>query len=133
MPSVQRRRTRSRAASTSGPSSRVSGHDAVAVVRRHVQHAVREVAEVVREVAVVAGDHRLVAEVAVGAEALVRDEVVAEAVDAEVGDEVGRARSGSCRVLLIFSPPTSRKPCANTCFGGASPAAISIAGQYTAC
>ena len=47
------------------------GHDAVAVVDRHVEHAVREVAEVVREVGVVARDHRLVAEVAVGTEALV--------------------------------------------------------------
>ncbi len=34
--------------------------------------------------------------------------------------------------LLIFSPPTSSQPCANTCFGVATSAAISIAGQITA-
>jgi hypothetical protein len=32
----------------------------------------------------------------------------------------------------IFSPPTSSQPWPNTCFGGWSPAAISIAGQITA-
>ena len=78
------------AASTSGPFARVLGHDTAAVVHRHVQHAVREVAEVVREVGVVALHHRLVREVAVGTEALVGHEVVAEPVDAEVGDEIGR-------------------------------------------
>ena len=52
--------------------------DAAAVGHRHVQHAAREVAEVVGEVGVVAGDHPLVAEVAVLAEAQVGDEVVAE-------------------------------------------------------
>ena len=77
------------AASRSGPSARVVGHDAAAVVHRHVEHAVREVAEVVREIGVVPLHHRLVREVAVGTEALVGHEVVAEAVDAEVGDEVG--------------------------------------------
>ena len=66
------------------------GHDTAAVVHRHVEHAVREVAEVVGEIGVVARDHRLVAEVAVGTEALVGEEVVAEPVDAELGDEVGR-------------------------------------------
>ncbi len=34
--------------------------------------------------------------------------------------------------LLIFSPPTSSQPCANTFFGSGSPAAISMAGQMTA-
>ena len=34
--------------------------------------------------------------------------------------------------LLIFSPPTSSQPCAKTCAGNGSPAARSIAGQYTA-
>ena len=34
--------------------------------------------------------------------------------------------------LLIFSPPTSSQPCANTLRGNGSPAAISIAGQITA-
>ncbi len=32
-------------------------------------------------------------------------------------------------LLLIFSPPTSSQPCANTLPGSGSPAAISIAGQ----
>ena len=36
-------------------------------------------------------------------------------------------------VLDIFLPPTVRKPCAQTCFGGSTPAAINMAGQYTAC
>ena len=35
-------------------------------------------------------------------------------------------------VFDIFLPPTVRKPCAHTCVGGSTPAAISIAGQYTA-
>ena len=35
-------------------------------------------------------------------------------------------------LLLIFSPPTSSHPCANTFFGNGNPAAISMAGQYTA-
>ena len=35
-------------------------------------------------------------------------------------------------VLLIFSPPTSSQPLANTLRGGSRPAAISIAGQMTA-
>ena len=65
------------------------GHHPVAVVHRHVEHAVGEVAEVVGEVGVVARHHRLVAEVAVGTEALVGEEVVAEAVDAELLDQVG--------------------------------------------
>ena len=34
--------------------------------------------------------------------------------------------------LLIFSPPTSSQPWANTLRGNGSPAAISIAGQITA-
>ena len=32
----------------------------------------------------------------------------------------------------IFSPPTRSQPWANTLRGGSSPAAMSIAGQYTA-
>ena len=36
-------------------------------------------------------------------------------------------------VFDIFLPPTVRKPCAQTCIGGSTPAAINIAGQYTAC
>ena len=108
------------------------GDDAAAVVHRHVQHTVREVAEVVRQVRVVTLHHRFVREVAVGSEALVGHEVVAEAVDPEVGDEVGR-RDLVERVLLIFSPPTSSQPSANAARGGFEPqAAVDIAGQYTA-
>ena len=102
------------------------GHDAAAVVDRHVEHAVGEVAEVVGEVGVVARHHRLVAEVAVGPEALVGEEVVAEPVDAEVGDEVGgrdlvelascsssrRRRAGSrARTRTAAAPP--RRPSAS--------------------
>ncbi len=65
------------------------GNDAAAVVHRHVENAVREVAEVVGEIGVVPLHHLLVREVAVGPEALIGHEVIAEAVDAEVGDEVG--------------------------------------------
>ena len=35
-------------------------------------------------------------------------------------------------LLLIFCPPTSNQPCANTWCGTGWPAAISIAGQMTA-
>ena len=64
--------------------------DAAALLADHRATRREQVAEVVREVGVVARDHPLVGEVVVGTERHVGEEVVPIAVDAEVGDELGR-------------------------------------------
>ena len=114
------------------------GHHPAAVVHRHVEHPVGQVAEVVGEIGVVARHHRLVAEVAVGTEALVDEEVVAEAVDAELVDQVGgrdlverascsssRRRPGGSRARtpssVVLHPPPSASPASRPRAGGGCP------------
>ena len=70
------------------------GADPAALLVDDGGHPGDEVAEVVGEVAVVALDHPLVAEVAVGPERGVAQQVVAHAVDAEVLDEARRGDVG---------------------------------------
>ncbi len=108
------------------------GHDAVAVVDGHVEHAVGEVAEVVGEIGVVARHHRLVREVAVGTEALVGEEVVAEPVAAEVGHEVGRRDLVEPRSCSSSRRPRAGSRGRTRTSAAPRPAAMSIAGQYTA-
>ncbi len=66
------------------------GPDAVTLLADDGGDPRQQVAEVVGQVAVVALDHALVAEVAVGADRGVAQEVVAEPVDPELLDQVGR-------------------------------------------
>jgi hypothetical protein len=65
------------------------GTDPPALALHHRGDPAEEVAEVVGQVGVVAGDHALVRELAVGSERHVPEEVVAVAVDAEVLDQAG--------------------------------------------
>src|SRR5438270_9588322 len=64
------------------------GADSAALALDHGGHPRQEVPQVVGQVGVVAVDHALVGEVAVGAEGLVPQEVVPVAVDAELGHQV---------------------------------------------
>ena len=77
--------------------------DAVALAAHHRGHPGQEVAEVVGQVGVVARHHRLVREVAVGPEGEVGQEVVAEAVHPEVGDEVGRGDLVQARLRHLLA------------------------------
>jgi hypothetical protein len=87
---------------------RVGGRtDAAALLGDHGGDPGGQVAEVVGQVGVVADDHALVAEVAVGPEGLSAQEVVAKAVHAKVLDQFGGVIWLS-DVFDIFSPPTSR-------------------------
>ena len=91
----------------------------------------QQVAEVVGEIGVVPGDEALVGEVAVGAERHLAHEVVAERRRRRCRRRARRGRSGSARVLDIFSPPTSSHPWTMKCAGGSMPAARHIAGHQT--
>ena len=119
-----RRRRPSAATAASGLSGRGAGPDAVALLADDGRHPGQQVAEVVGQVGVVAGDHALVGEVAVGAERVVAQEVVAEPVDTEVGDEVGRED-----LVEAASWTSSRRRRAGSRARGGASAASSPGGQ----
>ena len=99
--------------------------------RHHRGHPGEEVAEIVGEVGVVPGDHALVGEVAVGAERLVPQEVVAEAVDTECRHQIGRCDLVEGRLGHLLAADQQVAVDVDRLRRVRSPAAMSSAGQYT--